>query len=62
MRVTGSRRARWPVLEVDGRIVWMQGVELEPQGGIEVAAGPLQGTACEADCSESRASKASGKH
>jgi tRNA(Ile)-lysidine synthase len=38
MRVTGSRRARWPVLEVDGRIVWMQGVELEPQGGIEVAA------------------------
>ena len=32
MRVTGSDRARWPVLEVDGRIVWMQGVELEPEG------------------------------
>lgn len=32
LRVTGSDRARWPVLEVEGRIVWMQGVELEPEG------------------------------
>ena len=32
LRVTGSDRARWPVLEVDGRIIWMQGVELEPAG------------------------------
>ncbi len=61
LRVTGSWRVRWPVLEVDGRIVWMQGVELEPQGGIEVAAGPLQGTVCETDCSGPRAGKASRK-
>ena len=26
--------ALWPVLELDGRIVWMQGVELEPEPGI----------------------------
>jgi tRNA(Ile)-lysidine synthase len=48
LRVTGSRRAHWPVLEVGGHIVWMQGVELEPEGGIEVAASPLQGSASEA--------------
>jgi tRNA(Ile)-lysidine synthase len=41
MRVTGSRRAIWPVLEVSGRIVWMQGVELEPEQGIEVVATAL---------------------
>ena len=48
LRVTGSRRAHWPVLELGGHIVWMQGVELEPEGGIEVAASPLQGSASEA--------------
>lgn len=32
LRVTGSDRASWPVVEVEGRIVWMQGVELEPEG------------------------------
>jgi tRNA(Ile)-lysidine synthase len=36
MRVTGSSRALWPVLEVGGRILWMQGVELEPEAGIAV--------------------------
>ena len=41
MRITGSRRAVWPVLEVEGRIVWMQGVELEPEPGIRVAASGL---------------------
>jgi tRNA(Ile)-lysidine synthase len=30
LRVTGTGRAVWPVLEIDGRIVWMRGVELEP--------------------------------
>jgi tRNA(Ile)-lysidine synthase len=30
LRVTGSDRTLWPVLEVGGQIVWMQGVELEP--------------------------------
>jgi tRNA(Ile)-lysidine synthase len=36
LRVTGSSRARWPVLELDGRIVWMRGVEVEPEPGIRV--------------------------
>ncbi len=44
MRVTGSSRAVWPVLEVDGRIVWMKGVELEPEQGIAVRAMDLEGT------------------
>ena len=30
MRVTGTDRALWPVLEIDGTVVWMRGVELEP--------------------------------
>jgi len=42
-RVTGSSRAVWPVLELDGRIVWMQGVELEPEPGIAVTAERLRG-------------------
>lgn len=43
LKVTGSSRALWPVLEVEGRIVWMRGVELEPEQGIEVVATPLDG-------------------
>jgi tRNA(Ile)-lysidine synthase len=42
LRVTGSGRAVWPVLEVGGRIVWMKGVELEPEQGIEVVATDLE--------------------
>ena len=38
LRVTGSGRALWPVLSLDGQIVWMRGVEVEPQGGIRVVA------------------------
>jgi tRNA(Ile)-lysidine synthase len=30
LRVTGTDRTAWPVLEIDGHIVWMRGVELEP--------------------------------
>ena len=41
LRVTGSERGLWPVLEVDGRIVWMKGVELEPEHGITVAVSEL---------------------
>jgi tRNA(Ile)-lysidine synthase len=41
LRVTGSRRAVWPVLEVEGQIVWMRGVELEPEQGITVVATDL---------------------
>lgn len=38
LRVTGSDRTLWPVLELGGRIVWMRGAELEPEPGIEVTA------------------------
>ena len=41
LRVTGSGREVWPVLEVDGRIVWMQGVEVEPGPGMRIVAGNL---------------------
>jgi tRNA(Ile)-lysidine synthase len=41
LRVTGSDRALWPVLEFDGRIIWMQGVELEPEQGLTISALPL---------------------
>jgi len=46
LRVTGSLRAVWPVLEVEGRIVWMQGVELEPEPGIHVSASVLNDRGC----------------
>jgi tRNA(Ile)-lysidine synthase len=36
LKVTGSGRTLWPVLELDGRIVWMQGVEVEPEPGIRI--------------------------
>jgi tRNA(Ile)-lysidine synthase len=42
LRVTGTGRAVWPVLEVDGRIAWMKGVELEPEQGIVVMASRLE--------------------
>jgi len=41
LRVTGTSRALWPVLEVGERIVWMRGVELEPEPSIAVAASEL---------------------
>jgi tRNA(Ile)-lysidine synthase len=36
LRVTGSARALWPVLEVEGRIVWMKGVEVEPEADLVI--------------------------
>jgi tRNA(Ile)-lysidine synthase len=36
LHVSGSARADWPVLEYDGRILWMRGVEVEPDPGIRV--------------------------
>jgi tRNA(Ile)-lysidine synthase len=44
LRVTGTGRSLWPVLEVDGRIAWMRGAELEPERGIVVVATPLDDT------------------
>jgi tRNA(Ile)-lysidine synthase len=41
MKVSGSDRVSWPVIECAGRIVWMKGVELEPEPGIEIAVTPL---------------------
>jgi tRNA(Ile)-lysidine synthase len=41
LRVSGSGRALWPVLEFCGRIVWMKGAELEPEPGMEIEAIPL---------------------
>ena len=38
MRVTGTDRALWPVLEIDGTIVWMRGVELEPDPDLLISA------------------------
>ena len=42
LHVSGTARARWPVLELDRRIVWMQGVDVEPEPGIEVASAALE--------------------
>jgi tRNA(Ile)-lysidine synthase len=38
LRVTGSSRAIWPVLEFDGRLIWMRGVELEPEPRLKISA------------------------
>jgi len=38
MKVTGTSRLNWPVLEFAGRIVWMRGIELEPEPEISVVA------------------------
>jgi tRNA(Ile)-lysidine synthase len=43
MRVTGTSRVGWPVLEIGGRIVWMQGVELEPEPALKVSVEPGEG-------------------
>lgn len=42
LKVSGEARAHWPVLELDGRILWMQGVAVQPQPGIRVHAAPLE--------------------
>jgi tRNA(Ile)-lysidine synthase len=42
MKVTGEERTRWPVVEIAGRIVWMRGVEVEPDPAIRVSAEPLE--------------------
>jgi tRNA(Ile)-lysidine synthase len=36
MKVTGSERAHWPVIALESRIVWMQGVKVEPVSGIAI--------------------------
>lgn len=46
LRVTGTDRAVWPVLEIDGRIIWMRGVELEPDPELHISA-DFSGTGAE---------------
>jgi tRNA(Ile)-lysidine synthase len=41
MKVSGSERTRWAVLELNGRIVWMQGAAVEPEPGVRVTVTPL---------------------
>lgn len=36
MKVTGTERVQWPVLEAGGRILWMRGAELEPDPQIRI--------------------------
>ncbi|UWZ87006.1 tRNA lysidine(34) synthetase TilS [Occallatibacter riparius] len=36
MKVSGSERAKWPVLELNGRIVWMRGAAVEPEPGFRI--------------------------
>jgi tRNA(Ile)-lysidine synthase len=38
LRVTGTDRSVWPVLEIGGQIVWMRGVELEPDSELLILA------------------------
>ena len=41
MKVTGTERTTWPVLEFRSRIVWMRGVALRPDPGIHIEASPI---------------------
>jgi tRNA(Ile)-lysidine synthase len=41
MHISGPARAHWPVVELDDRIIWMQGVELDPETGIELSISQL---------------------
>lgn len=43
MKVTGEERTRWPVVEIAGKIVWMRGVEVEPDPRIRIAVECLTG-------------------
>jgi tRNA(Ile)-lysidine synthase len=44
MKVSGTERAHWPVLEHGGRILWMRGVALEPEPGLMVTVTEIKGT------------------
>lgn len=50
LHVSGSDRAGWLVLEWEKRILWMQGVEVEPEAGIRVEALPLEGVEPDRAC------------
>jgi tRNA(Ile)-lysidine synthase len=54
LRVTGSERTLWPVLEIDRHIVWMKGIEVEPTPGIRIVATSLESTGAIAQEESSR--------
>ena len=41
LKITGTDRAQWPVVEWQGRIVWMQGAELQPIPELAISAEKL---------------------
>ena len=41
LQVKGSSRAVWPVLELEGNIVWMEGVEVDCDQGFTITAAPI---------------------
>lgn len=43
MKVTGSDRVAWPIVEFAGRVVWMKGVEVEPVPGISITVTAMPG-------------------
>jgi tRNA(Ile)-lysidine synthase len=49
MKVTGSSRNAWPVLEWGGKIIWMRGIQLESEPGIRVVAADLDGESASPD-------------
>ncbi|HEY3704850.1 MAG TPA: tRNA lysidine(34) synthetase TilS [Terracidiphilus sp.] len=42
MKISGQERTRWPVLELNGRIVWMQGVAVEPDPAVRITVSPVE--------------------
>lgn len=42
MRVPASERASWPVAVYEGKVIWMRGVEVEPEPGIQIAAAEIE--------------------
>jgi tRNA(Ile)-lysidine synthase len=42
LRVHGTERSLWPVVEAEGRIVWMRGVEVDAPGFLFTAQTPVQ--------------------
>ena len=41
LKITGMARTEWPVVEWEGKIVWMRGAELNPTPGITVSTDPI---------------------
>jgi tRNA(Ile)-lysidine synthase len=42
VKISGSDRAGWPVVEWQGKIVAMEGIELEPVPGLRILCSPLK--------------------